>query len=173
MTIGALTKFLVFTEKTANKLLKYKDCKAVNIRSTWLFKNGKTNNPPHHKKEEAKANILIVDDDELIRSLFKETLELEGYTAVTAASGAEGIGYLKQCDFDLVFLDLKMPEIDGADLFKWIISYKPNQRVIVITGDPGSNVMVRALEEGLFRVMDKPFDASDIKAAVNSFVNAS
>jgi CheY-like chemotaxis protein len=72
----------------------------------------------------------------------------------------------------LVFLDLKMPDMDGAELLKQLRSLKPILPVTVITGYPGSEMMERALQQGPIGVMEKPFDAPDIVTAVNSLLRA-
>ena len=82
----------------------------------------------------------------------------------------EGLELVKQADFDLVFLDLKMPRMDGAELFRQIKIIKPKLPVVIITGYPDSDVMARALAQGPLGVMSKLFDESDIIAAVNSFL---
>jgi DNA-binding NtrC family response regulator len=91
---------------------------------------------------------------------------------VTAGTGAEGIEYVKRWDFALVFLDLKLPKVDGAELLKQMRSAKPELLVTIIPGYPGSEMMERALKQGPFGVMNKPFDSPDIINAVNSFVKA-
>jgi CheY-like chemotaxis protein len=73
----------------------------------------------------AKANILVIDDEEAILSLFKETLEELGQRVITAETSSEGLELVKQRDFALVFLDLKMSGVDGAHLFRQIKTIKP------------------------------------------------
>jgi len=82
----------------------------------------------------------------------------------------EGLELVKQADFDLVFLDLKMPRMDGAELFRQIKIIKPKLPVVIITGYPDSDVMARALAQGPLGVIGKPFDESDIIEAVNGFL---
>ena len=106
----------------------------------------------------------------MIRALFRETLEKEGHTVVGASTGAEGIKCVKESDFDLVFLDLKMPGMDGVELFKQIKIAKPELPVTIVSGYPGSEMMERALEQGPLSVMPKPFGASDVVSVVNSFL---
>ena len=117
-----------------------------------------------------KATILVVDDEEVIRSLFKEVLEELGYTVIAAETGSEGLELVKQQDFDLVFLDLKMPGMDGAELFRQIRTIKPQLPVIIITGYPDSELMARALAQGPLGIMKKPFSDSDVITAVNTFL---
>ena len=170
MTAEELGLYLRFTKKTIYRLLKQGIIPAVKIGNKWRFDKATIDKWLHESMEGVKARILVIDDDELIRSLFKDTLDKYGHTVVTASTGAEGLDYIKRWDFDLVFLDLKLPEIDGAQLLRELRSAKPRLPVMIITGYPGSEMMERAFKEGPFGVMDKPFDASDIIAAVNSFL---
>ena len=77
---------------------------------------------------------------------------------------------MREGDFDMVFLDLKMPVMDGAELFRQIKTIKPDLVVTIITGYPESDLMARALDHGPFGVMNKPFIEQDIVGAVNNFL---
>jgi excisionase family DNA binding protein len=171
MTVEELGQYLRFTKKTIYKLLKQGSIPALRIGNKWRFDRKAIDDWLHQSLNKTKARILVIDDDDIILSLFKEILESEGHKIVTAATSAEGIERLGQQDFNLVFLDLKMPDIDGADLLKQIKNTKPAVPVTIITGYPGSEVMERALKQGPFGVMEKPFDVNDILSAVNSFLH--
>ncbi len=97
-------------------------------------------------------------------------LGLLARTPVVVAGDGSGLELVKQQDFDLVFLDLKMPEMDGAELFRQIKTIKPKLPVTIITGYPDSDMMARALAQGPFGIMSKPFGESDIVAAVANFL---
>lgn len=169
MTVEELGKYLRFTRKTLYRLLKHGEIPGIKIGNKWRFDKAAIDRWLH-QYEEVEARILVIDDDEAIRSLFKGTLEKLGHTVVTASSGDEGIECVKRWDFDLVFLDLKMSGMDGDEFLKQLKSTKPELPVTIITGYPGSEVMERALKQGPFGVMGKPFDSSDIINAVNSFL---
>ena len=171
MTVEELGDYLRFNKKTIYKLLKQGSIPAIKIGSKWRFDKQAIDRWLRHGTEGVKSRILVIDDDELIRSLFKETLEEQGHTVVTASTGTEGIECVKRWDFDLVFLDLKLPETDGAELLKQMRSAKPRLPVTIITGYPGSEMMERAFKQGPLGVMEKPFDASDIITAVNNFLH--
>jgi len=171
MTVEELGDYLRFTKKTIYKLLKQGSIPAIKIGNKWRFDKELMDEWLHRNMKGVKAHILVVDDDELIRSLFKETLEEQGHTVVAVGSGAEGIECIKRWDFDLVFLDLKLPEMDGAELLKQMRSAKPELPVTIITGYPGSEMMQRALKQGPFGVMNKPFGESDIVVVVNNFLS--
>ena len=134
MTIEELERYLRFTRKTIYRLLKEGIVPAVKIGNKWRFDKAVIDRWLHHNMERARARILVVDDDEIIRSLVKETLEEEGHTVVTAGTSVEGLDCVKRWDFDLVFLDLKMPDMDGAELLNQLRSIKPRLPVTIITG---------------------------------------
>ena len=172
MTVEELGQYLRFTRKTIYRLLKQGSIPAVKIGNKWRFDKAAIDRWLHHSMKGAKARILVVDDDELIRSLFKEALEEQGHTVATAGNSAQGIEFVKRWDFDLIFLDLKMSGIDGAEILREMKSVKHKLPVVVITGYPDSEMMDRAMKEGPLGVMLKPFDDSDIIAGVNSFLHA-
>ena len=172
MTVEELGQYLRFTKKTIYSLLKQGSIPAVKIGNKWRFDKAVIDSWLHHTMEGARARILVVDDDEIIRSLVKETLEEEGHTVIAAGTSVEGLDCVKRWDFDLVFLDLKMPDMDGAELLKQLRNINPRLPVTIITGYPGSEMMERAFKQGPLGVMEKPFDASDIIVAVNNFLHA-
>ncbi len=170
MTLQEVARYLRVTEKTIYRLLKRSGIPATKVGHQWRFDKTSIDEWLQRKSVGAEANILVVDDEEMIRLLFKETLEELGHGVITAETGSEGLDLVKQRHFDLVFLDLRMPGMDGAELFRRIKIIKPHLPVTIITGYPDSEMMSRALAHGPFGVMEKPFGESDIITAVNSFL---
>jgi excisionase family DNA binding protein len=170
MTVGELASYLRVTEKTVYRLLKRGLLPATKVGRQWRFDKALVDGWLHQRPSEAKASILVVDDEQSIRLMFKQTLEELGHRVEVAESSLKGLELVKQRNFDMVFLDLKMPMMDGAELFRQIKALRPKLPVIIITGYPDSEIMARALSLGPFGVMNKPFSASDIITAVNTFV---
>ena len=106
---------------------------------------------------------LMVDDDEAIRELFIRVLGSDGWECATAASGPGALEVLAQRRFDIVFLDLVMPGMNGARTFQEIRDRDPEATVVIITGYPNSDLMAEALQVGPFAVMRKPFGPEDIR----------
>lgn len=172
MTVEELGKYLRFNKRTIYRLLKQGSIPAIKIGNKWRFPQDAIDTWLRDKMGGAKARILIIDDDEFVRSLFKETLVEEGHTVLTAGSSADGIEYVEQGNIDMVFLDLKMPDMEGAEVLKHIRSAVPELPVTIITGYPDSDMMARALKYGSISVMQKPFDSTAIVTAVNSLLFA-
>ncbi len=170
MTVEELARYLRVTKKTIYRLLKRGRIPATKVGRQWRFKKTAIDEWLQRNPAGAKATILIVDDEEIIRSLFTETLEELGHRVITANNGFEGLEQVKQQDFDLVFLDLKMPGMVGDDFIGQLKAIKPRLPVTIITGYPDSGMMKRALAQGPFGVMNKPFGEADIMAAVNTFL---
>jgi len=170
MTVEELVRYLRVTEKTVYRLLKRGLIPATKVGHQWRFEKTSIDEWLHQNSVGTKANILVIDDERTIQSLFKDTLEELGHSVIVAKSASEGLELVKQEDFALVFLDLKMPGMDGAELFRQMRTIKPKLPVTIITGYPDSEMMARALAQGPFGVMSKPFGESDIVTAVNSFL---
>jgi NADH-quinone oxidoreductase subunit E/NADP-reducing hydrogenase subunit HndA len=103
------------------------------------------------------GNILVVDDEPIVIKSCKKILKSEGYNVSTATNGQDAINILQDKDYDLVITDLKMPEVDGIDLIKWLRSTKPQTGIIVITGYPSQETIKDALNLGIIDYLPKPF----------------
>ena len=170
MTVQEVADYLRVTDKTIYRLLKRGKIPAARVGRQWRFDRAAIDEWLHQNLLRVKASILVIDDEDIIRTLFKAVLEERGHRVTTAENSSEGLELVKQRDFDLVFLDLKMPGMDGVELFRQIKIIKTELLVIIITGYPDSDMMARALAQGPFAVMKKPFGKSDIMAAVANFL---
>jgi len=170
MTLEEVSRYLRVTRKTIYRLLGRGGIPATKVGHQWRFNKASIDGWLQEKSSGDDANILVVDDEAIIRALFKETLEELGHRVVAVATGFEALELVKKQDFDLVFLDLKMPMMVGDELLGHIKAMKPRLPVTIITGYSDSGMMKRALAQGPFGVMNKPFSESDIIAAVNTFL---
>ncbi len=168
MTVEEVAVYLRVTKKTIYRLLWRGNIPATKIGHRWRFSKASIDEWIEQRSVGRDTSILVIDDEEIIRGLFKEALEIQGHRVMTAKDGAEGLKMAKQWDFDLVFLDLKMPGMDGAELFRQIKTMKPDLLVVIITAYPESDIMARALAYGPFGIIKKPFSELEIVTAVNS-----
>ena len=113
-----------------------------------------------------KTLILIVDDSFADRGTLKAILEERGYSVVTASTGAEAVARVKEKRFDIIFLDVKLPDTDGAQLFEQVKAIDPQVAVILMTGYSEEELVKRAISHGAYTCIYKPFNIDKILALV-------
>lgn len=112
------------------------------------------------------TDILVVEDDEAISNLIKMNLSAEGYRCVCAYDGMQGADYIEQKTFDLVLLDIMLPEVDGYELLEYI---KPTGTpVIFLTAKGSISDKVRGLKAGADDYLAKPFQVGELLARVEA-----
>lgn len=111
------------------------------------------------------AHLLLVDDDPGLLKLLGLRLTSEGYSVVTAESGAEGLRVLNREKVDLVISDLRMDEMDGMQLFAEIQKVQPGMPVIILTAHGSIPDAVAATQQGVFS--DAPRDKCTLSCAIN------
>ncbi len=109
-----------------------------------------------------KGNILIVDDEEIICALLKECLSSAGHNVTTAIDGNVAIELVKGNHFDIIFLDLTLPGKSGFDVLREIKILDPDSVVVILSGKAGENGPSKAIAEGAFSFMPKPFTVSQV-----------
>ena len=173
MTAEEVARYLRVAERTIYRLIKGHKIPAIKVGHQWRFEKASIDEWLRQNVIEKHVEVLVIDDEELIRLLFEETLGKLGYKVVIAKNGSEGLELIKQRDFDLLFLDLKMPGMDGAEIFRQVKTIKPNLPVAIITGYPDSDMMAQALALSPLGVMNKPFNEADIASTVANFLRIS
>ncbi len=116
--------------------------------------------------------ILIIEDKESMRDMLKQTLEAEGYQVVSAKDGSEGIKKLSDERICLVVTDLKLPKKDGFDVLKAVRQDNPLLPVIVMTAFGTIEVAVRAVKEGAYDFLTKPFDTDHLLILIKRALDA-
>ncbi len=114
----------------------------------------------------AIEKVLVIDDELLIRTFLKETLKRKGLDVTVAENGKTGIALAKENVYDLVFTDMKMPDITGLDVLKKIKEISPSTLVIVITAFGSIDNAVDAMRLGAYNYMIKPFSPDTIEAVI-------
>jgi DNA-binding NtrC family response regulator len=123
-----------------------------------------------HAPTQAQGCVLIIDDEAEIRESLQTLLEFEGYEVETAANGAQGISKLGDRPFDLVLLDLALPDRNGLELLPEIRTLDPQVAVIMITAYGTVEDAVRAMQSGAANFLQKPWDNEKLLADVRSVV---
>jgi len=170
MTVQDLADYLKVTVKTIYRLLERGSIPATRVGHLWRFEKEAIDTWLHQSTRKTIAHILVIDDDVTVGSLFQEALMGTGHVIEAVHNSVKGLEIVKHSNVDIVFLDLIMPEMDGALVFKQIKLAKPELPVTIITGYPDSDLMMNAMASGPFGIMKKPFSVSDILVAVNNYL---
>ncbi len=110
--------------------------------------------------------ILVIDDEEIVRMSCERALQVEGFQTGVASSGSEGLEMLEKDPYDLVLLDVKMPDMDGIEVLGKIKSSWPHIKVIMISGYSTVDTAVEALRSGAVNFIQKPFDPDTLFSAI-------
>jgi formate/nitrite transporter len=110
--------------------------------------------------------ILVIDDEEIVGESLRKTFKGEGYEIDTAYSGEEGLQKARRESFDLMIVDLKMPDISGLDVIKKIKEEQPETMMVMITGYSSVDSATEALKTGAFDYIPKPFTPEEISTVV-------
>ncbi|MCX6641358.1 MAG: response regulator [bacterium] len=116
-----------------------------------------------HHIEEAKLpkRVLVIDDEDSIRTLLQEYLEIVGFEVQTVASGFDGLKALETRDFGLVICDVLMPGIDGYQVFERVLEARPSQNFLFITGYAFAGSNQELIDKSL-GMLHKPFHLHDL-----------
>lgn len=119
------------------------------------------------------ARILVVDDDVAVQVTIRLLLERAGHSVVTASDGRNGLALCQTGEFDLLFLDIYMPAMDGFETMRLVREQQPRLPIIVISGRPlsaetesGPDFPTMATRLGAISGLEKPFRPADLLAAV-------
>ena len=106
--------------------------------------------------------ILIVDDEKAIRNTFKEILEFEGHEISLAVDGVEGLAMATSDNYDIIFSDIKMPNMDGMELLDKLNEEGVESPVIMISGHGSIDSAVECIKKGAYDFIQKPLDLNRI-----------
>ena len=103
-------------------------------------------------------NILIAEDNEISRELMSSILSTQGYNIIPASDGQAAINSTKEHTIDLALVDLNMEPKGGFEFVQYLVTHGINLPVVIITADDSSDILIRATELGVTRVLQKPVE---------------
>ena len=123
------------------------------------------------------AKILIVDDDSAVQATIRLLLERAGHSVAVAGDGRKGLAIFEAGEFDLLFLDIFMPGMDGLETMRFVHQQQPLIPIIVMSGRPidrdlGPDFLTMATKLGAVCSLQKPFKAAALLAAVTGCLEA-
>jgi two-component system, NtrC family, response regulator PilR len=116
--------------------------------------------------------LLVVDDEPSMREFLEIMLSQEGYQVRTASTGEEGVRAYRAEEPDLVLTDVKMPGMSGLDLIREIHSLDPGAPIIAITAYASADDAIRAVREGAYDYLSKPFQIDDLRIIIRNALEA-
>ncbi|MBO5975053.1 MAG: sigma-54-dependent Fis family transcriptional regulator [Paludibacteraceae bacterium] len=117
------------------------------------------------------AKILIIDDERSIRNTLKDILEVEGYSIDLAENGFEALKSLEKNEYQIIFSDIKMPQMDGIELLQKIKEKEIESPVIMISGHGNIETAVDCIKKGAYDFIEKPIDLNRLLIVVRNALN--
>jgi len=114
-----------------------------------------------------KKRILVVDDEDALRTVLSAELNSEGYEVGTAADGTEAVNELQKMKYDLVLLDIKMPNMTGFEVLKVIKEKHSGTKVIMLTGFADLKNAIESKKLGAEDFVSKPYDLVDLLTTID------
>jgi two-component system response regulator HydG len=115
---------------------------------------------------EQKASILIVDDNVSLCRTLSLVLGRQGYAVNTAKDGLEALARVQESPFDMIFMDIKMPLMDGVETYRRIKKIRPEAVVMMMTAYAVEDLVQQALEEGAYGIVYKPLDIGKVVTVI-------
>ncbi|MGE5466580.1 MAG: sigma-54-dependent transcriptional regulator [Ignavibacteria bacterium] len=113
-----------------------------------------------------QARLLIVDDEEIALKNLQHVMAREGYAVTATRSGARALALLEAQTFDVVLTDLRMEKVDGMEVLKRVRERQPDAEVILITGYATTESAVKAMKQGAFYYIAKPYRLDEVRKVV-------
>ncbi|WP_010663318.1 sigma-54-dependent transcriptional regulator [Marinilabilia salmonicolor] len=117
------------------------------------------------------SKILVIDDQKSIRNTLKDILEYEKHEVLLAENGADGLEHFSESKFDVVLLDIKMPEMDGMEVLDKMMQTSPDVPVIMISGHGNIDTAVEAIKKGAYDFIEKPLDLNRLLVTIKNAID--
>ncbi len=122
------------------------------------------------KLSKSDFSILFVDDEKVILSIVKQYLSGHGYRVTVSDNGAKALELISEKVFDIIFTDLKMPDVGGLDLLRSVKETSPETEVIILTGYGTVDSAVEALKLGSYDYLQKPIEFERLKVLIDRII---
>ncbi|MFB3820032.1 MAG: response regulator [Candidatus Methylomirabilales bacterium] len=162
LTVREAARLLRLGEITVYRLAQRRKIPAVKVGGSWRFSRSLLEQWLMRGGSGAARRILVVDDDPGLRRTLEEVLAVHGQPTALAGSVREAQALLKEGSFDLVFLDVILPDGTGADVFRALRAIDPAALVVLMTGFPDHPAVAEALALGPVMLMRKPFGFREV-----------
>ena len=166
LTVKETAKYLRIPLPTVYYLVQRGQLPAIQIGGRWRIKKNALDKDILKEEKSGQPTVLVVDDDESLQNLFKLFLKKIGFSRVVVGTVKEAIAALEKQQFDLVFLDLKLPDGPADDVYDFVKREQPDCPIVIITGYPDSEMLDRILAKGPITVLKKPLKTEQLQQTV-------
>jgi len=118
-----------------------------------------------------KSRILLVDDDSTITTSFQMVLQNEGYEVDTASDGRQALERFRQDNYQLIILDIKLPDINGIEVARRIRKHNNEVRLVIVTGYPELEDSIETIELGIEEILLKPVNVEELIHVIRSTIS--
>jgi excisionase family DNA binding protein len=166
LTIKETAEYLRIPLQTVYYLAQRGKIPAIQIGGRWRIKKSALDHDILRQDKQGQPTVLVVDDDPVLQDLFQTFLKKIGFSRVVVGTAKEAIKSLRKQKFDLMFLDLQLPDAPGDEVYKTGKQIDPDLNVIVITGYPDSEILDRILQVCPVTVLKKPLKIEQLYQTV-------
>jgi excisionase family DNA binding protein len=166
LTVKETAEYLRIPLPTVYYLVQRGQIPAIQIGGRWRIKKSLLDRDILRQDKQGQPTVLVVDDDPDLQELFKAFLKKIGFSRVVVGTAKDAIGSLRKQKFDLMFLDLQLPDAPGDQVYRTAKSIDPDLNVIVITGYPDSEILDRILQISPVTVLKKPLKIEQLNQTI-------
>ena len=166
LTVKETAEYLRIPLPTVYYLVQRGQLPAIHIGGRWRIKKSSLDRDILRQDKQGQPTVLVVDDDPDLQELFKAFLKKIGFSRVVVGTAKDAIHSLRKQKFDLMFLDLQLPDGTGDEVYKTAKQIDPDLNVIVITGYPDSEMLDRILQISPVTVLKKPLKIEQLNQTV-------
>lgn len=172
LTVAEVADYLKLPTSTVYRLVERRRIPGHKVGRQWRFQRAVIDEWLRRRSEAKPTVILVADDEAQVRAFLVEALQAPDRQILQAENGLEAVRRATSEPMDLVLLDLLMPEMDGVEAFRHIHAARPDLPVVIVTGYPESDLMLKVLEIGPFTVLQKPLDVQKLRKVVDLIIGA-
>jgi heterodisulfide reductase subunit A len=122
-------------------------------------------------KQEKKIKVLIVDDEDIVRESLQDWLSAYGFDMSTAEDGKEALRIIHDQEFDVVLLDVRLPDMEGTEILREARKLRPELKAIILTAYPSKESTIEAVKHGAAEYLVKPFEPEHLVGIIHLVVS--
>jgi excisionase family DNA binding protein len=156
ITVKETAEYLRIPLPTVYYLVQRGQIPAVQIGGRWRVKKDLLDRDILRTEQGGQPTVLVVDDDVVLQEMFKLFLKRAGFSRLIVGTGREALAALERQKFDLCFLDLQLPDVNGDEIYAIAKEKYADLPIVIVTGYPDSEMMNNILKHGPVTMLKKP-----------------